>query len=175
MPQNSIKFSNIEENITDIFNLILNNQNIKRYLKYMDNDPLSASKDDIQSTLVNQNIFLNPYSDSIIDKEGSECYLFAGNLFGILNSDSTSPYNIKFVICCPNDYWVLDGKGKIRPIRIADEIAKLVDGKHITGVSTPEITNFSTTPLSDNRYSAFDFDLEINISTRRPKSSAYNG
>lgn len=173
MPEESIKFSNIESSVVDIFTLILQNQNIRRYLKYMDNDPLSVDKDDIAETLVDENIFLKPYSDILIDEEASGCYIFAGNIYGSTNQYPSSPINLKFIICCPNDYWVLSGKGQIRPFRIADEISKLIDSDHITGAGRTEITGFSVTPLNNNRYSALDFDVKFNISTKKPRGSGY--
>ena len=171
----SIKFSNIESSVVDIFTLILQNQNIRRYLKYMDNEPLSVSKSDITDTLVNENIFLKPYSDVLISTDAAECYLFAGNLFGTVNQYPTAPINIKFIICCPNDYWVLEGKGKLRAFRIADEISKLIDSNHETGAGRVEITNFSVTPLNNNKYSALDFDVQFNTSTKKPRGNGYVG
>lgn len=175
MPENSIKFSNIESSVVDIFTLILQSQNIRRYLKYMDNDPLSVSNDDITETLVDENIFLKPYSDILISTDAAECYLFAGNLFGTVDSYPSSGITLKFVVCCPNEYWVLSGKGQIRPFRIADEISKLIDSEHITGIGRTEITSFSVTPLNDNKYSALDFDVKINISTKQPRGNGYVG
>jgi hypothetical protein len=54
----SLKLSKIEENLTKMLGLILGNQNLLRYVKYLDDDPLNKSKADVIEDLIDGEMML---------------------------------------------------------------------------------------------------------------------
>ena len=47
----SLRFKDISDNTFKIAMKLIQNQKLKRYLKYLDNDPLSPDKPDIEDAL----------------------------------------------------------------------------------------------------------------------------
>lgn len=131
----SAKLENTEKHFNDILTLIDGNQNIKRYLTYMSNNPLkvSSTQPDITKSLIDDNIKLSFFDDKIQDK--NKCFLFFNFLTSDLSKDAIGDETYLFDIIVPNEFWILSGLGQFRAIRIAMELCQMLDQKDgITGV-----------------------------------------
>jgi len=157
----SPKFKFIEKSLIDILLLIVSNQNILRYIKYLNNDPLDPSLPNIQDNLINTNIILAPFDKNIV--EVSEVKLFFYPLRSDLKSKALGKHIYMLDIICPIEYFLLDGRGEIRVIRIADEITQMIDQKHITGIGELTIPEAFLSRLNnDTNYIIYSLPIEIN-------------
>ncbi len=141
----SLKFKFIEESLQSMLELISSNQNIKRYLKHLTNNPLASSLPDIEGNLMDENIYLTPFDETILEEIKVMMFLY--------------PHDGRFItpkskhiyccdIICPIGYWVLLGTGKFRPTRIADEICMMIDQKNVAGIGDVEINNYKIGKVS---------------------------
>lgn len=160
----STKFTKIETNLLKLLEVILNSQNILKYIYYIDsNDPLSES--DVSIDLIeNGNIILTLYNESIITSKG--VYLFLNPLRGDLSKQPLSDLSYSLDVIMDTTLWIIQGKGELRAYRIADEFAKLVDGKNITGIGDVVITKFDSFKLG-NDFSGLSLLIKINNTTLR--------
>lgn len=161
----SQKFKHIEDNLTNILLTMINNQNLKRYIKYLNDNPLekSLSQPDITDNLIGTNILLTPLNTEVVTVENVYIFInpFSGDLTRYPVSDDI--YSIDIMI--PNDKWLISGK--IRPIRIAHEISKNIDGLNIAGIGKVEITHYKTSVI--NRIFSC-FSIFINVGSTSIKS-----
>lgn len=156
----SYKFRNIEEYLLTIYELIINNQNLLKYMYYLDNDPLSHAN--ISQSVINNNIkdhiLLTLFDINILTDEKVQLFLnpYKGNLRDRPSSDLL--YRLDIVV--PTDKWRLKGLGQLRAYRIADEFSQMVDGQAIAGVGNVVIFDFDAFKLSD-KFSCLSLKFEV--------------
>lgn len=144
---------------------MINSQNILRYIYYLDNDPLDPSKPNVTANLMTTgNIILTLFDEKILTDSKVKIFLnpFMGNLKTMPLSDITFTMDI----LVPNTYWILSGMGQLRPYRIADEFAQLVDGQKVAGIGECVVTNFKSYKLNET-YSGLTLFIEVNSSSTK--------
>lgn len=136
-----MKFNHIEKHLTDILDLICNNQKIKRYLTYLSDDPLAitAGQPDIEDDLVNENILIAPFREKALTE--NKALLFIHPDEGNFEYDEIGEETYTIDLALPLAHWLLSSK-ELRAFRIAAEIAKLIDGKEVTGIGKVKISKF---------------------------------
>jgi len=146
-----------------LLSLLLGSQNISRYVYYLDNDPLDPSKSDVTVDLLgNGNIILTLFDEKVLTE--SQVKLFLNPFQGTLKTMPLSDIVFTLDIIVPNLYWILSGMGQLRPYRIADEFAQLVDGQKVAGLGMVNITNFKAYKVNDT-YSGLTLFIGVNSST----------
>lgn len=160
----SYKFRNLEKNLIKLILPIANNENIKRYLCYLDEDPLDKNKPDITKNIINEYIYLMPFNEKTLND--SKVMIFYYPEYGDLRRKPTGTHRFLMDIICPYSAWIF--QGKMRPIEIANEVSKLIDGKNIAGVGEVNITNYKSGKL-DETYGFFTLFIEIESVTTKGK------
>jgi len=149
----SYKFNYVETNLSNILQLILGNQNILRYIYYLDSNPLDPSKPNIDVNKVNpvnSTIYLLPHDPTVISQDAVKLFInpHVGNLKNTPNQgQAIETYLIDIVV--PNAMWLLSGQAKIRPFRIANEISLMIDGQPIAGTRKTYIDKYQVISLDD--------------------------
>jgi len=154
----SQKLKHVEENLTTILLILCENQNFLRYIKYLDDDPLSLIKPDIGvGDVFGNNLNITPFDDEVTVED--EVKVFINPLQGNLDRYPVAEdvYSIDIIVPIAN--WLLSGK--IRPFRIANEICKTIDGQYITGIYRTEITYFKVSKVNST-LSCLTLFLKIN-------------
>lgn len=162
MKQKSLKFKHIEDNLIKLSKLLVENQNIKRYIYYLDNDPLNPSKPDITEDLVESKHILCTLFDKTVLTE-PKVRIFLNPLQGVLNNPSLSVIVFTLEIVIPSPNWDIEGIGKLRAFRIADEFAQDIDGQKVAGIGEVNITDFKTYKINES-YFGMVLYIEINSS-----------
>ena len=140
---------------------MLSSQNILKYIYHLVDDPLSES-DVTEDLMVNGNIILTLFDETVLTN--SQVKVFLNPFNGSLKSMPLSDIVFTLDIIVPNLYWKLNGMGQIRPYRIADEFAQLVDGQKVAGIGEVNITNFKAYKVNTT-YSGLTLFIEVNSST----------
>lgn len=163
MEQKSFKFKHIENNLVKLLSLLLSSQNIARYIIYLNDDPLNLLLPDVTVDLMeNGNISLTLFDEKVLTDNKVKIFLNPYN--GSLKTMPLSDIVFVMDIIMQNTYWVLSGMGQLRPYRISDEFAQLVDGQKVAGIGEVNITNFKAYKVNDT-YSGLSLFIEINSST----------
>ena len=142
--------------------MLLGSQNISKYIYHLVDDPLSES-DVTEDLMGNGNIILTLFDETVLTN--SQVKVFLNPFNGSLKSMPLSDIVFTLDIIVPNLYWKLNGMGQIRPYRIADEFAQLVDGQKI-GIGEANITNFKAYKVNAT-YSGLTLFIEVNSSTTK--------
>ena len=142
--------------------MLLGSQNISKYIYHLVDDPLSES-DVTEDLMGNGNIILTLFDETVLTN--SQVKVFLNPFNGSLKSMPLSDIVFTLDIIVPNLYWKLNGMGQIRPYRIADEFAQLVDGKKI-GIGEANVTNFKAYKVNAT-YSGLTLFIEVNSSTTK--------
>lgn len=158
----SNKLRNTSKDLNTILSHLVQNQNLKRYLYYLDNDPLSEDKTDIGGTLINENIILTPYDSRVVSEESVKIFVNLNS--GNLRTQPVGIYTYSMEIICPLTKWVLEGKSQIRPHQIAYEITRKLDGVKINGVGKAEVENVNFGKL-DETYGWGRLLFKVNTNT----------
>ena len=158
-----MKFKHIENNLVKLLSLLLSSQNIAKYIYYLVDDPLSEP-DVTVDLMANGNVILTLFDEKVLIE--SQVKLFLNPFQGSLKSMPLSDITFTMDIIVPNIYWILSGMGQLRPYRISDEFAQLVDGKKVAGIGEVNITNFKSYKLNDT-YSGLTLFIEVNSSTTK--------
>lgn len=162
--EKSLKFKNIENNLLKLLDIILNNQNILKYIYYINsNNPLSES-DVTVNLLETGNIILTPFDPTILTEESIR--LFINPLEGSFNASSLSNLTFLIDIILPVGKWIIDGMGQIRCFRLADELSKEIDQQRIMGISECEITKFKIYKVDDT-YAGLSLLIKVNSSSMK--------
>jgi len=141
--------------------LLLSSKNISKYIYHLVDDPLSES-DVTEDLMGNGNIILTLFDETVLTN--SQVKVFLNPFNGSLKSMPLSDIVFTLDIIVPNLYWKLNGMGQIRPYRIADEFAQLVDGQKVAGIGEVNITNFKAYKVNTT-YSGLTLFIEVNSST----------
>ena len=145
-----------------LLSLLLESKNISKYIYHLVDDPLSES-DVTEDLMGNGNIILTLFDETVLTN--SQVKVFLNPFNGSLKSMPLSDIVFTLDIIVPNLYWKLNGMGQIRPYRIADEFAQLVDGQKI-GIGEANITNFKAYKVNAT-YSGLTLFIEVNSSTTK--------
>ena len=159
----SLKFKHIETNLLKLLILIINNQNVCKYIYYLDDDPLNNP--DVSVNLIEtRNIILTLFDEEILDNESIK--VFINPFQGDLRSQPLSNILYLIDIVIPNNKWVLHGLGQLRAYRIADEIAQMIDGQMVAGIGEVEIIDFKAFKVGSN-HSGLSLSVRINSFTMK--------
>lgn len=147
----SLKLAKIEDNLLKLYDILIGSQPIRRYSTYLDNDPLSVNKADIDSDefIDSDTVILTPFDERVMTSEIAK--IFLNPMRGSLKKKPLS--DIKFVldIVIPTDKWRIKESGlRMRAFRILDEYSKLIDGKNIAGIGPVEITEFEVVSVGSH-------------------------
>lgn len=156
----SFKLENVENHLLGLLIPINDSQEIKRYIKYLSNEPLelNSQQPNIDYSLIGEHIILTPFSNEIITE--TKVMLFINPIDIDLDNPNTSIEMFQIDIIVPITHWILSGTGKIRPIRIASEISKLIDKQKIAGIGEVKLTKAKTWKIND-KYSAFTIWIRV--------------
>jgi hypothetical protein len=162
--EKSFKFKNIESNLTKLFMLIYENQNINKYIYYLNDDPLSFPTVPVD-LYENGNFILGFYDGSIPTEEKIRFFLnvSSGNL--AKHPMDKIVYPVQVVI--PSRWEILHGRGEIRAIRIFDEISQMVDQQKVAGMTEAEVINYRAGRMSGTEYSIFTVEIVIKSATTK--------
>jgi len=160
--QKSFKFKNIETNLVKLFSLIYNNQNINKYIYYLNDDPLSSPA--VPIDLLEEGNFILGFFDGIVS-ETEKIRLFINPVSGILNKYPLSEITYLVEIVLPNRLSILRGRGEIRSMRVFDEISQMIDQQKGIGITEAEITRFRSGRIADTTYCVYSIEISINSST----------
>ena len=141
--------------------MLLESKNISKYIYHLVDDPLSEL-DVTEDLMANGNIILTLFDETVLTN--SQVKVFLNPFNGSLKSMPLSDIVFTLDIIVPNLYWKLNGMGQIRPYRIADEFAQLVDGQKVAGMGEVNITNFKAYKVNAT-YSGLTLFIEVNSST----------
>jgi len=160
----SLKFKFIEENLSKMLSLLINNQNFKRYIVYLDKYPLDPSLPDVNDNLIGKNIHLTPISEDILEATSVKIFInpYEGNLKNTPIGYDT--YIIDIVV--PIRYWLITGRGEIRPFRIAREIANTLDNQYIAGTERINIVKYRLFKVNE-LYAGLSIWLDVANATVR--------
>ena len=159
--ERSCKFKHIENNLIKLLEVLLSNENLKKYIYHLSDDPLNQPT--VEADLLEtNNIILNLFDSEILDEQ--RVTLFINPYEGDLRSQPLSDLTFTIDIVVPYSKWLLNGLGQIRVFRIADEIAKDIDQKNVMGIGEYEITRFRTYKVNNN-YSGMTLWIKVNSST----------
>lgn len=162
--EKSFKFKHIENNLMKLLALIVGNQNILKYIYYIDSNNPISQPDVTQDLIENGNIILTPFNSEVLSKE--KICMFINVHEGNLKYQPLSDIVILIDVIIPIKKWLLNGLGQIRVFRIADEIAQLIDQKNVAGIGQVEINNFRTYKV-DNTYGGLTLWIKINSSSMK--------
>lgn len=159
--EKSCKFKHIENNLIKLLEVLLSNENLKKYIYHLSDDPLNQPT--VEADLLEtNNIILNLFDSEILDEQ--RVTLFINPYEGDLRSQPLSDLTFTIDIIVPSSKWLLRGLGQIRSFRIADEIAKDIDQKNVMGIGECEITRFRIYKVNNN-YSGMTLWIKVNSST----------
>lgn len=172
----SLKLRNITKIRNRIIQIINNNQEIKRFIKYLTNTPLENvgySKDgseiqqiDIEEDLKGENILPISFNKKVLSSE--KVVIFCYRLQGDLSDNSIGINTIIIDIICPSSYLVLEGENADRNTEIAYRIIDEVDGKVINSIGTAKVVHYNEQRLSDDDdYDILSLIIEIKTSNRK--------
>ena len=142
-------FLSVEKDMSIIFNTLIKNDNLKKYLYYTTKDCLDRPNLTEKETLglFGKNIKIVPKLQ--VDKEVLN--------YVIINFDNFTPNNnnpefrdniIEFDIICHFDQWQLNDF-QLRPYRIAAELDSMFNDKHLTGIGTLQFLGGNQMILTD--------------------------
>lgn len=161
--EKSFKFANIENNLIKLLNILLQNENLKKYIFYLVDDPLNQPEVDVD-LLGNNNIILTPFDENILDEQ--RITMFINPLEGDLRRQPLSNLTFLIDIVVPNNKWLLRDLGQIRVFRIADEITQLIDQKNVLGIGETEVSKFRIYKVGKT-YSGLSLWITVNSSTMK--------
>ena len=160
--EQSYKFRDIEVNLTQILEILLSNENFKKYIYYSTDNPLAEANVPSDVNLFEKHIILKPFSPKILDE--SRITMFFNYRKCSFNGKALS--NIMFVadIVIPISKWTLPGIGFFRWVRIADEIAMGIDQQAVSGIGNAVVGEPLTFTVNDE-FSGISLPITIHGTT----------
>lgn len=135
-------------NTTKIVMSMLGNQNLLRYLSYLEDNPLDKSLPNISPMVVKQNnVVLTQFNQDILMDTKILMFInpFKGRFtFKTLANDV---YAIEIII--PYKYWLIEDTGELRAFSIAYEIAKTIDQQNIAGIGDVNIIEWNSYKINE--------------------------
>jgi hypothetical protein len=142
----------------------MGNQNVLKYIYYVDSDDPLSQTDVTQDLIQTGNIILTPYNPTLLSQE--KICLFINPYEGNLKHQPLSDITFLIDVIIPINKWLLAGLGEIRAFRIADEIAQLIDQKSVAGIGQVEIEKFRMFKLDDT-YGGLTLWVKVNSSSMK--------
>lgn len=148
----STRYGNVSENINDLVDELIQNENLLRWLTYLDDNPLSTNKPNVKRKgVIGDKIILTRINENILTKTEAKLFIYPRGGVEKRNMKNVMAETIfEANILLPNEL------GYIYPMRvdrfaaIASEIAKSLDGKNITGVGDVKVsTSFNTYKVNE--------------------------
>lgn len=170
----SKKFDYIEHNIDELYSIIKNNQDILRYMKYLNSiDPLALQIEDDDGNIIEvqkdinsnndeiiKNIIRRPFDISDIAKEG-KVKVFLNYYRTKFDKMGVNDYYYTLEILCPNLNWNIGNSSKIRPIEIIKRLNRFIDNQdNVTGMGRIFICE-STEIVRNDTYSSLNSLIKI--------------
>ncbi len=162
MRNTSLKLKHISENTSKLVTAILLNQDLLKYIYYLDNavHPLDKSNADVSWLKVRDSnfIFAHFNEEILTDKK---ILVF----FNPMTSDFRNPTLSKDIyslsVAIPHRYWVIGNNSgfELRGWSIMREIAKTIDQKNIAGIGDVLMTNVQAGKLN-NSFSIISCSIE---------------
>jgi hypothetical protein len=165
----SLKFKFIGQNTFKLLQPIVKNQNILRYIKYLDkDDPLDKKLPDIDmrtDLITDGTIILTPFDKNVLAKEKIKIFFNPidvdfGDGKNILN---TTYYTIDIIM--PTSKWKLSN-GEFRAYMIAHEIAKEIDNKNIAGIGKVNIVGRAIQGKVTDTFSGLNFKIAVDSANK---------
>lgn len=165
MGYSSLKFKNIEKYLIAILKLIQQNQNILRYIKYLNDNPLDTSNPNITSNLVKDgNIIPTMFDITLTNIEEVKMFIYPKQ--GSLKDKPLGDVFFHIDILIPDEHWTLSGLGQFRAFRIADEITQMIDGQsEIAGTGQINVVDFNAFKLTSSNYTVLSLRVLVNSCT----------
>lgn len=129
------RFEIMGEDIFKITNRICRNQNLLKLLKFTDNDPLKhpdLTQDEIDEML-HKNILIVPKIPDTLDDKLNYLIILLNDYELVPNNADFKFAQIRFVVLCPMDRWVMNGK-TLRPYLMMSEIDTMFNEKELAGI-----------------------------------------
>ncbi len=151
----STKFKYISENILKIILALLPNQNLLRYIHYLDEEnkhPLDPALPDVSARNVkNDNFVFAHFNEEILTE--TKILIFFNPRYGRFSpKDALSEDIFQMDIIVPYAFWMIetDGTLELRAYSIAYEIAKVLEEKSdIAGIGKLSIIDYDSAKVSD--------------------------
>ena len=160
----SQKFKYISDNTSKLVNEMLTNQNLAKYIYYLDNKkhPLDPSNPSISPIRVrDKNFKFVLFDDNIVTD--TQILVFVNPAMNNYRGTTLSIDTFVMDVAIPNKYWVINNGGDIqlRAYEIAYEVAKAIDGKNITGIGDVEIVSTRTGRIGSKGVSVISMMIEV--------------
>ena len=127
------RFKDMGRALNKIAQKLNKNQDIKKLLKEMGPNPLSAETQDIEVSLINKNIRITPDVD--FTKMTEAFIVITIPTFELdANIDFTS-VTVAIDVLCPASKWLIDDICP-RPFKIMESIEEELEGSRVTGIGT---------------------------------------
>ena len=157
----SSKFKFISENTIKIVNEMLSNQNLVKYIHYLDREhPLNSDRPDVSAREVrDKNFVFTHFNEDILVE--TQILVFVNPNRGRFPSNRVVAGDIyRMDIIIPNRYWMIGDTLELRAFSIAHEIALEIDNKNIAGVGSVIITDWDSYKVND-KYSGLTLLIEV--------------
>lgn len=166
----SQKFKYISENTSKLVNEMLSNQDLIKYIHYLDNKkhPLDPSNPPVSARQVmNENFEFVLFNDNIVTD--TQILIFFNPVINDYRGKTLSVDTFAMDIAIPNRYWIIQNKDgiQLRAYEIAYEVAKSIDGKNITGIGDVEIVSTQTGRIGSKGVSVISIVIEIKNTTTK--------
>lgn len=135
----------VENHLNKLIDAILKNDDFKKYVHYLTDDPLAETIVPGDDEIMANNIVPHPFHPELLKKNVS---VFINPVNMTFGSSAVGNTQFIFDIVVPAKSWLLPGRAQLRVFRIADEISKSIDQQRITGVNENIITNAKTYVLN---------------------------
>lgn len=161
----SQKFKYISRNTLELVNVMLTNQNLIKYIHYLDNTkhPLDSSNPPVSPRyIIDKNFKFVLFDNNIVTDK--QVLIFFNPAINNYRGTTLSIDTFIMDIVIPNKYWIIYNKNndmQLRAYEIAYEIAKVVDGKNITGIGDVEIVNAQTSRIGSKGISVMTIMIEV--------------
>lgn len=162
MRDTSLKLKYTSENTSKLANTILENQNLLRYIHYLDNKihPLDKNNKDVNWFVVRNNNFVFTHFNEEILTE-TKIILFFNPVISDFRNPTISKDVYSLSVVIPNMYWIIGNNSQfeLRGWKIMREIVKILDQKNIVGVGDVKVTNIKA-GVYNNNYSIISCTIE---------------
>lgn len=160
----SQKFKYISENTSRLVNEMLKNQNLAKYIYYLDNEkhPLDPSNPPVSPIRVrDRNFKFVLFDDNIVTD--TQILIFFNPVMNNYRGITLSVDTFTMDVVIPNRYWIMYNNGDIelRAYEIAYEVAKAIDGKNITGIGDVEVVSAQTGRVGSKGISVISITIEV--------------
>ncbi len=151
----STKFKYISENILKIILALLPNQNLLRYIHYLDEEnkhPLDPTLPNVSAGIIKNNNFIFTHFNEEILTEAKVLIFFNSRHGRFSHKNALSEDIFQMDIIVPYDFWMIetDGTLELRAYSIAYEIAKVLEEKSdIAGIGKLSIIDYDSAKVSD--------------------------